>query len=85
MMGDCALYIQMILNETFRDCLTCCLTLGDNNISCTADSKEIATGKYGAASCYQIITSFTSDAVKNSVPCFWSPNVDGYGLLAPAS
>lgn len=38
----CALYIQAVLNETFRACLTCSLTLGDNNVSCTADTEEIA-------------------------------------------
>lgn len=87
MMGDCALYIQTTLNETFRDSLTCGLTLADNYISCAADSKQIATGRLNAASCYQIITSSTSDAVikKKAMPYLWSPNVDGYGLLASAS
>lgn len=83
---ETTLYIHTILNETFRDCLACGLTLGDNNISCNADSKEIATGRLGAASCYQIITSSTSDAVKKkSMPYLWSPNVNSYGLLATAS
>lgn len=40
--ASCALYIQAVLNGTFRDCLTCSLTLGDNNVSCTADTEEIA-------------------------------------------
>lgn len=51
----------MKLSET-----VCGLTLGDNNVSGVADSTEIATGRLGAASCYQIITSSTSDAVKKS-------------------
>lgn len=45
--ATCALYNHAVLNETFRDCLTCSLTLGDNNVSCTADTEEIAFRQSG--------------------------------------
>lgn len=62
-----ALHIQVVLNGTFRDCLTCSLTLGDNNVSCTADTEEIAFRQTGAASCHQIITPSTSGGLKVTV------------------
>lgn len=49
------------------------VTLGDNNVSGVADSIEIATGRLGAASCCQIITSSTSDAVKKVNALFVIP------------